>query len=213
MKQNKGNPRAFGIYPAEAIFYEWLDANIHKFKHTPVLQDNDEDHAIYSFEGIAKNITLCISFEILETVLYFDNFPGFHDDGIEDSELYIISHIEEVAHDPLKGYYATNHFYHGLDNEDEREYFSTEKALYIDTLFQATLEDVNKMFLPENSLYLINYGEMTTGFIARTESDPEYIAKEAKGVGISCCHQFRVDKIGTPTVKGGYELHKYSLFV
>ena len=209
----KGKEKVSGTYPFEKLFNDWMDENIHRFKHKPVLQDNGEDYAVYSFEGISEGITLCISFELLDSVLYFDNFPGFHDDAIEGSELYIISYIEEVAHDPLKGYYATNHFYHGLDNEDEREYFSTEKTLYIDTLFEATLEDVNKMFLPENSLYLINYGEMTTGFIAHTKSDPDYIAKEAKGVGISCCHQFRENNIGSPTVKGGYELHKYSLFV
>jgi hypothetical protein len=202
-----------GTYPAEAIFHEWFDANIHRFKHQPLLQENGEDYAVYSFKGITEGITLCISFELLESVLYFDNFPGFHDDTIEGSELYILSYIEEVAHDPLKGYYATNHFNNRLEDEDEHVYFATEKTLYIDMLFEAILVDLNKMFLPENSLYLINYGEMTTGFIARTESDPDYIAREAKGVGIPCCHQFRANKIGTPTVKGGYELHKYSLFM
>ncbi len=201
------------VCSVKSTFIEWLAENIHRFKIKPVLQESSEHDHIYTFEGIANNITLCVSFEILETVLYFENFPDFHDDIVGGSELYIISHIEEVAHNPLRGYYATNHFYNVLGDEDEREYFTTQKALYINTLFEAMLDDINKMLLPENSLYLINYGEMTTGFIARTDSDHKRIAKEAKGVGISCCHQFRSDKIGTPVLKGGYDLHQYSLFM
>lgn len=211
-KINKGNPRVFGVYPAEAIFYEWLDANIHKFKHTPVLQDNGEDYAVYSFENITENITLNVSFDRLESSLYFDNLPGFYkDDDDPYYEVYIIGCIHNEKHHPSLGYYDSDEIDDVLYNESEYAHFSTQKELYIHTVFEAILNYINKMFVSENSLYLIDYGDMTTGFIAPTDSDHDHLAKEAEGIGDSGVYMIRDRRI-TSRSRGEYVLQKYSLF-
>ncbi len=212
LETNEDNPRVFGAYPAEAIFYEWLDENIHRFKHKPVLQENGEDYAIYSFECIIENITLNISFDRLESSLYFDNLSDFYkDDDDPCCEVYIIGYIDNEKYHPLLGYYNADELDDVFYDESEYEHFSTQKGLYIHTVFEATLKYINKMFVPENSLYLIDYGDMTTGFIASTNSDHHHLAKEAEGIGDSGVYNIR-DRSISSTDDGGYVLRKYSLF-
>ncbi len=209
----KEKPIVSGDYPAEAIFYEWLDENIDRFKHKPVLQDNGEDYAVYSFKGIVEDITLNIFFDRLESSLYFDNLPGFYKDYEDDVyyEVYIIECIYNEKYHPSTGYYNTDELDDELYDESKYEYFPTQKELYIHTLFEATLDYINKMFVPENSLYLIDYGDMTTGLIAPTDSNHNHLAKEAKGIGDSGVYYIRHDRT-SPISKDGFELHKYSLF-
>lgn len=212
MKRNKGNPRAFGIYPAEAIFHEWLDVNINRFKYKPVLQENDESYAVYSFENITEDITLTVSFDSLESSLYFDNLPGFYkDDDDPCYEVYIIGCIENEKHHPSLGYCDVGYLDDVFYDESEYAHFSTQKELYIHAVFESSLKYINKMFVPENSLYLIDYGDMTTGFIAPTDSDHDHLAKGAAGLGDSGVYMIR-DRRLSSTSSGEYVLHKYSLF-
>jgi hypothetical protein len=144
MKRNKETAIVSGTYLAEAIFHEWLDVNIDRFKHKPLLQENGEGYAIYSFVGIIENITLHVSFDRLESSLYFDNLSGFHKDDDPFFEVYIIGCIDNEKHHPSMGYCSADEVDDYIYDESEYEYFPTQKELYIHTLFEASVQSTFK---------------------------------------------------------------------
>jgi hypothetical protein len=110
------------------------------FLDSILIQRNGEGYAVYSFEGIIENITLHVSFDRLESSLYFDNLSGFHkDDDDPFFEVYIIGCIDNEKHHPSMGYCSADEVDDYIYDESEYEYFPTQKELYIHTLFEAIL--------------------------------------------------------------------------
>lgn len=168
IKLRKQRPRTVTVYPAETIFQKWLDENIYRFNHKPVLKNIINGKGIYSFEGIIDNITLVVAFWIPESMIYFDNLPEFCEDTDDvNFDHRIVAYIGDEKYHPLKGYYDADRI------DDEYYYFPTQKELYINEVFEPIIEYCNQMFVPENSLYLRDFAGATTGFIAPTDEESQ----------------------------------------
>ncbi len=169
IKLRKQRPRTITIYPAKAIFDEWLDENIHRFHYKPIVKEIRNGYAVYSFEGIINNISLVVDFWRPEAMIWFANLPEFCEDVNDMNFDHVaIEYIGEEKYHPLKGYYDADRIDHIYD------YFSTQKELYINNVFEHIIEYINKMFVSENSLYLIDYsGGSTEGFIFPTDTNDQ----------------------------------------
>ena len=205
IKLRKRRSRTFEVYPAEEMFYTWLEENIHRFKHKPVLQKKENGQASYRFEGIIENVTLGIIFESLEASFYFYNKRELCED---ESDMFFdmlyINYIGWEKYHPLKGYYDADRGDHKYD------YFPTQKELYINEVFEQIIVDTNELFIPTNSLYLVDYDRMTTGEITSkdTEDQPEPLfermyPKESKQIEGLSIYKASV---------GGYVMYEYDLF-
>ena len=166
VKLRKRRARTFEVYPAEEMFYTWLEENIHRFKHKPVLQEKSNGQASYTFEGIIESVVLGISFEYPEASFYFYNLRELCDD---ESDMFFdmmyVNYIGEEKYHPVKGYYDADR------GDNKNDYFPTQKELYINEVFEQIIVDTNELFIPKNSLYLIDYDGMTRGFVAPTTED------------------------------------------
>ena len=201
IKLRKSRSIIFKIYPSEAIFYEWLEENIHRFNHKPVLQEKREGQVVFSFEGIIHNIVLGISFNYPEASLYFDNLLEFCDE--KDGTFFDMQYIEYIGEEkyhPQKGYYDADRI-DGIYN-----YYPTQKELYINNVFEPIIEYCNKIFISENSLELLKMGcGSTAGCIRATEK----IESEA----LDFIDKFQdVAGVTVWKYKDGYTKYKYDLF-
>ena len=208
VKLRKRRPRTFEVYPAEEMFYAWLEKNIHRFKHKPVLQKKGNGQVSYRFEGIIENVTLGISFESPEASFYFYNLRELCDEewGTCFDMLYI-NYIGWEKYHPIKGYYDADR------GDDKYDYFPTQKELYTNEVFEQIIVDANEMLIHGSSLYLIDYDGMRTGQIAPTHTENQserqqralknfYPSKES--VGIEGLTMFESSD--------GYIMYKYDLF-
>ena len=194
VKQRKRRPRIFKVYLGEQIFNAWLDENIDRFHYKPILQEKGNGYVIYGFEGIINNIILHISFNSVEASLFFDNLLECYVD--KDKTFFDMQYIEYIGYEkchPLKGYYDADRI------DKNYEYFSTQKELYINNVFETIIKTTNQLFVPENSLYLIDSDGMTMGYISRIDKDNYKV-------------QSNMHEDNAVITKEGYKVYKYALF-
>ena len=208
VKLRKRRARTFKVYPAEEMFYTWLEENIHRFKHKPVLQKKENGQVLYSFEGIIENVTLGISFESPEASFYFYNLRELCDD---ESDMFFdmqyINYIGWEKYHPLKGYYDADR------GDNKYDYFPTQKELYINEVFEQIIVDTNEIFIPKSSLYLIDYDGMTAGYIAPTdtENQSEQQQRTVKNFYPSK-ESVSIEGLTIFESSAGYVMYKYDLF-
>ena len=139
---------------SKSIFKQWLSENIHRFNNKPIHNKKGE----FYFEGITKAISLIMDFDRLEAMLNYTDI-----DTGENYDFGYMQYIGELEFDPIKGFYDA-------DRTDKVYiYYNTFKELIITEVFEEILKYCNKNFKKDNSVYLINYGGSTEGFIASTD--------------------------------------------
>ena len=208
VKLRKRRARTFEVYPAEEMFYTWLEENIHRFKHKPVLQEKSNGQASYTFEGIIESVVLGISFEYPEASFYFYNLRELCDDERDMFfDMMYINYIGLEKYHPVKGYYDADR------GDNKNDYFPTQKELYINEVFEQIIVDTNELFIPKNSLYLIDYDGMTTGEIAptNTENQSEQQQRNLKNFYLSE-ESVQVEGLAIFESSAGYVMYKYDLF-
>ena len=178
IKLRKRSRRTVTVSSAESIFREWMDDNMDRFKIKPISNGKGK----YSFKGIIKNIHLQLDYRQPESMICFDGLLN----GINDNfDLHSIEYIGEEKYHPSKGYYDADR------TDDVYDYFPTRKELYINNVFEPTIEYCNKMLVPENSLYLIRLAVGTSGFAG--EASLPGARWEIAGGFFACC------EVGSPS--------------
>ena len=194
VKLRKRRPRIFEVYLGEQIFNTWLDENIDRFNYKPILQEKCDSYVVYGFEGIINNIILHISFDSVEASLFFDTLLECYADKNKTCfDMQYIEYIGDEKYHPLKGYYDADRI------DKNYEYFSTQKELYINNVFETIIETTNELFVLENSLYLMDSGGMRMGYIARIDKDNYKV-------------QSNIHEDNAVITKEGYKVYKYALF-
>jgi len=161
-KRNKRD-RVFPL-TSELIFRKWLYENISKFNNKPIPQSKGG----FYFKGITKAITLHLDFRQPEAaMLRFDDIKTG-----KNYDYYAIQYIGNEKYNPDKGYYDADR------TDNIYKYYNTYPELIITEVFEEIIKYCNENFKEENSLYLINYGGSTEGFIA--PSDATKIKKISK---------------------------------
>ncbi len=207
IKLRKQRLKTIKVYPAEIIFNEWLDNNIHRFKHKPILKKIINGYSTYLFKGIIDRIELSIDFSRPESMLNFYSLPEYTE-SVDDIffDQYVIEYIGDEKHDLLKGYYDTDK----IDNI--YDYFPTQKELYVNNVFEPIVEYCNKMLISANSLYLFNYSGSTEGFIApKDTSKQSWVTQRTYRFNISKNNK-NLKCVSVFTDKNGYMMYKYDLF-
>ena len=150
-------------YKSKTIFKKWLKNNQNRF-NCKLISNNFEG---YNFDGIIKNISLIIDYTQPEAMLKLDDI-----NTNKNYDYYTIQYIGNLQYDNKKGYYDA-------DRVDKKfTYYNSFEELIIAEVFEPIIEYCNTNFREENSLYLIDYGGSTEGFIAtNNEKDIKKIQK------------------------------------
>ena len=155
--------RAFKtFYKGESIIKNWMKENLHRFKIKPIVKPTGG----YTFEGIIENIQLSFYDYNAEAMIHF-----YHEG--ENYDHMVINYIGDESFHPQKGFYDA-------DNK-ECNYYPTREELYANEVFEYLLQECNRLFVPQNSLYIVDFNGMTMAFIGLTdESDTSdrYVQKE-----------------------------------
>jgi len=142
------------IYKSEPIFRKWLQENIHHFNYKPVLNAKEE----FTFDGVTEAVSLSINFSRPEAELSFNDI-----NSNENYDYYTIQYIGNEQYNEAKGFYDADRV------DSVYTYYDTYEELVITEVFEPIIEYCNNNFKDSNSLYLINYGGSTEGFIAPTD--------------------------------------------
>ena len=152
------------FYKGEAIINKWLVENFSRFNVKLIVNPTGG----YNFEGVIENVKLSFCNYNAEAMI------DFYHEGEQFDQL-VISYIGDESFHPQKG------FYDGDRTDGIYTYFPTREELYSNEVFEYLVKDCNRLFVPQNSLYILDFNGATMAFIGLTdESDisDKYVQKE-----------------------------------
>ncbi len=156
------------------IFRQWLKENIHRFNHRPYAVNSV--HNEYYFEGISKNVTLVMNYNLPEAMIY-------HKDPQHPNECCnheVIEYIGDEQYDRQRGYYDSDRTDHNYT------YYPAQKELYIHEVFEKIITHTNEKFMETNALYIYRFSHSSSSVIA-PKADYEKLKENFRGAGICLC--------------------------
>lgn len=148
------------------IFRQWLKDNMHRFKYKPYAVNSVCNE--YHFEGISKNVTLVMDYQMPEAMVYHGKDCCNHD---------VIQYIGDEKYDPQMGYYDFDRL------DDKYEYFPTQEALYVNDVFEYIITYVDEKFVEGNQIY-INKSECYSSSTIAPKADYDKLKENFNGGGV-----------------------------
>jgi len=161
LKQNRASKK---FYKGESIIKNWMIENHSKFNVKPIVDPTGG----YTFEGIIENVRVSFNNYNAEAMIDFWDL-----DEDEHYDQMVINYIGDESFHPQKGFYDK-------DNE-VCNYYPTRAELYSNEVFEYLLQDCNRLFIPQNSLYILDFNGATIAFIGltdETDTTDKYVQKE-----------------------------------
>ena len=131
-------------YKVRKLFLQWLSKNDYRFNHPPLCKGGIKNEFYY--EHIIPNIQFHMNYNRIEATLFF--YPMTSSKPEECWDIYDIQYIGNENYDKDMGYYDA-------DSIDKKfKFYTSQDELYINEVFEYIIEYTNKIFVPDNRLYL-----------------------------------------------------------